>query len=236
MAATNIAITSFKATAAVPSYQGVWMPAVAWQGAMRRETETVCSDKVVSTAINKVIQDFGATFTIDATGLKLNVFVHRYTVLKAGAKKGQLIPFFFVQSSVCPNPIVPTNSRFWQSHYNRYARKFQKKPETRDRKRRRVDPSPSELVELSEEQVTANLEMLDELRARTEESQRKATQDAIVSSPATNNERDEQPEEPIATPPSNQQDFCVWIRENWHRDFPIHSFPENMMFGLPSYS
>jgi hypothetical protein len=69
--ATNIAITSFKATAALPSYQGVWMPAVAWKGAMRRETGTTCTDEAVTKAINKVIEVFGATFTIDATGSKL---------------------------------------------------------------------------------------------------------------------------------------------------------------------
>jgi hypothetical protein len=142
MSATDIAIKSFKATAALPSYQGVWMPAVAWKGAMQRETEALCTDQAVSKAINKVIQVLGAT--IDATGLKLTVFMHKYTVMKAGAKLGGLISFFFVQSSVDPDPIVRTNdSSFWQTQYNRYATKFQKKPETRGRKRRRVDPIPS---------------------------------------------------------------------------------------------
>jgi hypothetical protein len=224
MSATNIAIiTSFKAAAASPYNQGVWMPAVAWQNAIRIETETVHSDQAVSEAINKVIEDFGATFTVDATGLKLNVFVHRYSVIKAGAKKGQLLPFFFVQSSEKPNPIVPTDSSFWQIRYNLYTRKFQ--PETRDRKRQRVAFFPP--VELTEEQVTENLKLLDELRAITEEeSRRKAKQDVIASS----SESDERPEEPIAMPPSNQQDFCAWIRQNWHIDFPWHPFPENMMF------
>jgi hypothetical protein len=173
--ATNIAITSFKATAALPSYQGVWMPTVAWTGAMRRETETLSTDQIVSKAINKVITDFGGTFTIDATGLELNVFVHRYSVRKAGNTQRSLISFFFVRSSVIPEPpgIIHRDARFWQLRYNRYASKFQKKPETRvNRKRRRVDPSPSEVVELTEEQVTANAEMVDELRAIAEESQR----------------------------------------------------------------
>jgi hypothetical protein len=80
-------------------------------------------------------------------------------------------------------------------------------------------------VVLSEEQVAANLELVNELRAITEESERKAKQDAIASSP----ERDERPEEPIATPPSIQQDFYVWIREKWDIDFPSHPFPENMI-------
>jgi hypothetical protein len=55
--ATNIALTSFKATAALPSYQGVWMPTVAWIGAIRRETKTESTDIAVSKAIKKVIFD-----------------------------------------------------------------------------------------------------------------------------------------------------------------------------------
>jgi hypothetical protein len=104
--ATNIAITLFKATAALPPYQGVWMPTVAWVGAMRRETGTVSTDINVSKAIYKVIADFGGTFTIDATGLELNVFAHRYSVRKAGAEKPRPMPFLFVQSSVIPEPPV----------------------------------------------------------------------------------------------------------------------------------
>jgi hypothetical protein len=83
--------------------------------------ETVCSDQALSKAINKVIQDFGPTFTIDATGLQLFVFAHRRSVIKAGDTKGGLTYFFFVQSSVCPDPFVSTDSRFWQIRYNRYA-------------------------------------------------------------------------------------------------------------------
>jgi hypothetical protein len=83
---------------------------------------------------------------MDATGLQLKVFAHRRSVKKAGAITGSLICFFFVQSSDYLDPIVPTDSKFWQIRYNRYAGNFQKRPETRDRKRRRVDPSPSEIV------------------------------------------------------------------------------------------
>jgi thiamine biosynthesis lipoprotein ApbE len=200
--ATNIALPAFKAIAALPSYQGVWMPTVAWIGAIRRETKTESTDQAVSKAIKKVIFDSGGTFTLDATGLELNVFAHGYSVIKAGSKKTSLTHFFFVQSSVYPEPvIVHRDARFWQSRYNRYASKFQKKPETRDRKRRRVDPSPSEVVELTEEQAAANVELVDELRAITEESQRLRA--------VTDKEHDERPEGPIATPPSNQHDFCV---------------------------
>jgi hypothetical protein len=128
--------------------------------------------------------------------------------------------------------IVHRDARFWQSRYNRYVRKFQKKPETRDRKRRRVDPSPSEVVELTEEQAAANAELVDELRATTEESQplRAITEESQPLRAVTDKEHDERPEGPIATPPSNRHNFCVWIRKNWLLDFPSDPFPEKLMF------
>jgi hypothetical protein len=92
--ATNIALTVFKAIAALPFYQGDWMPTVAWIGEIRRETKTESTDQAVSKAIKKVIFDSGGTFNVDPTGLELNVFAHGYSVINAGAKKTSLTHFF----------------------------------------------------------------------------------------------------------------------------------------------
>jgi hypothetical protein len=224
MAATRDAIASFKATAELPSYQGVWMPAVAWKEAIRRETSKVLSDQLVSKAISKLYIDFGATI-VSLSGVQLKVFTHKYTVKKAGVKRGQLVTFWIVQSSACVDPTIKkTDASFWQKRYDRHAQRFQPRPETRGRKRQR-DDHPIKEVDLTQDQVKDNLKMVDELQALM-----KQRHDATVSE--QQKEFDNQSSIAMRPPPLHEQDFQQWVREKWLEDFPNLPFPENFQ-ALP---